>query len=211
MRPMLLGLAALLLLPTALAVPVLPGLHAQPGAADDRPAQTQVSIQLNLTGTATQTNGGPNDGFTAFLNVTGTGTRTAPANGNGVQVRADGLTAQVTIVRTSDNVVVENYTALVGFHAQEAQGIAQGLPAGSFKFNLELRGDRASVIVGDANADERVLAMNADGTTTGAPDGSGTFAMDAQGHATMQRDGTGTGATHFNLQLDGDGSTGEIQ
>ncbi|HEV8359002.1 MAG TPA: hypothetical protein VGR28_00960 [Candidatus Thermoplasmatota archaeon] len=190
----------------ALSVP-LPLTQVAPES--EQPTQEEVTIQLNLTGVATQTNGGPDDGFTAYINVTGTGTKYTP-QGNGVQIRADDLEASVVVVRTSDNVEVENFTALVGFHAQEASSIAQGLPAGSFDCQFQLRGQRSEVIVGNADDDERVLSIQAHGGTVGEPDG-GVFAMSASGTATTQPDGTGSGARHFNIDLSGEGSTGSIQ
>lgn len=200
-------LAALLLtVPAAMALPA-PGFT--PVAVNAPPSQEEVTIQLNLTGVATKTDGGPDDGFTAFLNVTGTGTRYTP-QGNGVQIRADGLTATILIVRNADNVTVENFTALVGFHAQSASCAAQGLEAGCFKFNLQVRGKRSEAIIGNENPNERVLSMGANGETVGTPDG-GVFAMDARGRATTQPDGTGSGAQHFNIDLAGQGSTGSIQ
>lgn len=200
---------------TALGVPAVLGAAGPSLAAGNGPGQGQgngppagepVHIQLNLTGVATRTDGGPDDGFTAFVNVSGEGTRrTNRGNGNGVQVRATGLTAHVLIMRNSDDARVENFTALVGFHAQQASSAAHGEPDG-FRFSLQIRGKRSQAVVGNEDPDERVLAMNAHGTTTGAPDDNGTFMMDAKGQATTQPDGQGSGARHFNLRLAGTGS-----
>jgi hypothetical protein len=174
-------------------------------ATTEKPAFEEVIIQMNLTGIATRTDGGPDDGYTAYINVTGHGTRMVP-NGKGVQIKATDLAADILVVRNDDGVEVENYTALVGFHAQQASCVATGGEDGCFKFGLQLRGNRVDKIVDNQNDDGRVLAMNAHGDTVGAPDQEGVFMMEAKGQSTTQPDGKGSGAAHYNVELGGTGS-----
>jgi hypothetical protein len=169
-------------------------------AGSNGPSSEAVAIQMNLTGVATRTDGGPDDGFVAYLNITGSGVRRTP-NGNGVQIRGDDLTAEVKVVRLADNVTVSEYTALVDFHGQEASSIAQGLEAGNFKFNLGIHGKRADSVVGISEGD-RVLAMNAHGFTTGAADDDGFHAVQAKGQTTVKDTGDNS-ATHYNIAFGG--------
>lgn len=175
---------------------------AEPPASHGRTAE-DVSIQLNLTGVATRTDGGPDDGFVAYINVTGTGTRWTP-QGNGVQIRGDDLTAEVKVVRTADNTTVAQYTALVDFHAQQASAIAQGLEPGNFRFNLGIHGQRSEAIVGIETGD-RVMAMNAHGSTLGPADDDGFHAVEGLGQTTLKAGGENS-ATHYNVAIGGTGA-----
>lgn len=163
-----------------------------------------VSIQLNLTGVATQTDGGPNDGFTFYINASGEGVRRTP-QGNGVQIKSDGLLAEVKVVRVADNVTVAEYSALVGFHAQQASSIAQDLEPGNFKFNLGLHGKRSENVLG-IETGERVMAFNAHGSTLGPADDDGAHAVQGRGQTTLKDGQDGNGATHYNFVLGGTGS-----
>ena len=168
-------------------------------SAENGPATEAVTIQMNLTGVATRTDGGPDDGFVAYINITGSGTRRTP-EGNGVQIRGDDLTAEVKVVRVADNVTVAEYDALVDFHAQEASSIAQGLDAGNFRFNLGLHGKRSESVTAIEEGD-RIMAMNAHGFTTGAADEDGFHAVDASGQTTLKNGEQS--ATHYNVALGG--------
>ncbi len=169
-------------------------------SANNGPASEDVTIQMNLTGVATRTDGGPDDGFVAYINITGSGTRRTP-NGNGVQIRGDDLTAEVKVVRVADNVTVAEYTALVDFHGQQASSIAQGLDAGNFKFNLGLHGKRSESVVSIEEGD-RIMAMNSHGSTTGPADDDGFHAVEGKGQTTLKAGGENS-ATHYNIQLGG--------
>jgi hypothetical protein len=171
------------------------------GGSGNGPTSEPVDIQLNLTGVATRTDGGPDDGFVAYINVTGTGTRHTP-NGNGVQIRGDDLTAEVKIVRTADNETVAQYVALVDFHAQQASSIAQGLDAGNFKFSLGLHGKRSESVVSIEEGD-RIMAMNSHGSTTGPADEDGFHAVNGNGQTTLKNGEKS--ATHYNVALGGTG------
>lgn len=164
-----------------------------------------VDIQFNLTGVATQTSGGPDAGFVFYINATGEGVRRTP-QGNGVQIKSDGLEAEVTVIDTATNETVAQYTAILGFHAQQAQAIAQGLEAGNFKFNMGLHGKRSESIL-DIAVGDRVLSMNANGDTFGPADDDGAHAVAGHGQTTVKngRDG-GNGATHYNFELGGTAS-----
>lgn len=173
-----------------------------------KPSESDVEIELRLTGSATQTNGGPNPDFTFFLNVTGTGTKKTP-NGNGVQIHdKNGLEGHLTVF-DADGEQVVNYTVTVKFHAQQASAIAQGLPSGNFKFNLELTGkERKGATINNASTDQRVLSMNAHGDTSGDPitddDDNEFFAVSGKGQSTTKPQSQGP-ARHFNLDLAGQG------
>lgn len=164
-----------------------------------------VDIQLNLTGVATQTSGGPNDGFVFYINASGDGVRRTP-QGNGVQIKSDGLEALVTVINSATNETVAQYTAILGFHAQQASAIAQGLDAGNFKFNMGLHGKRSESIL-SIDVGDRVMSMNANGSTIGAANDDGAHAVSGHGQTTVKngRDG-GNGATHYNFELGGTGS-----
>lgn len=169
------------------------------GGSGNGPSSEPVDIQLNLTGVATRTDGGPDDGFVAYINVTGTGTRRTP-NGNGVQIRGDDLTAEVKVVRVADNVTVAQYVALVDFHAQQASSIAQGLEEGNFRFNLGLHGKRSESVVSIEEGD-RIMAMNSHGSTTGPADDDGFHAVNGNGQTTLKNGEKS--ATHYNIALGG--------
>jgi hypothetical protein len=164
-----------------------------------------VDIQFNLTGVATQTSGGPDAGFTFYINASGEGVRRTP-NGNGVQIKSDGIEALVTVINSATNETVAQYTAILGFHAQQASAIAQGLDAGNFKFNMGLHGKR-SVNVLAIDVGDRVMSMNANGDTFGAANDDGAHAVAGHGQTTVKngRDG-GNGATHYNFELGGTAS-----
>jgi hypothetical protein len=168
-------------------------------SSDNGPSSEPVDIQMNLTGVATRTDGGPDDGFVAYINITGTGTRRTP-NGNGVQIRGDDLTAEVKVVRVADNVTVAEYVALVDFHAQQASSIAQGLEEGNFRFNLGLHGKRSESVVSIEEGD-RIMAMNSHGFTTGAADDEGFHAVTGDGQTTLKNGEQS--ATHYNIALGG--------
>lgn len=178
-------------------------VNAKPGDNGGNTYET-VDIQLNLTGVATRTDGGPDAGFVFYINATGEGTRRTP-NGNGVQIKSDGLEASVKVVRTSDNETVAEYTALLGFHAQQASSIAQGLDPGNFKFNMGLHGQRSENVLGITTG-ERVLAMNANGDTVGPADDDGAHAVAGHGQTTLKDGTSGNSATHYNFELGGTGS-----
>lgn len=163
-----------------------------------------VTLQLNLTGVATRTDGGPDVGFTFYLNASGEGVRRTP-QGSGVQINSDGLLAEVKVVRLSDNVTVANYTARVGFHAQQASSIAQGLEPGNFRFNLQLEGQRSENVLG-IETGERIMALNAHGSTLGPADDDGAHAVQGRGQTTLKDGADGTGATHYNFVLGGTGA-----
>lgn len=173
--------------------------NTQGGGSGNGPTSEAVDIQLNLTGVATRTDGGPDDGFVAYINITGTGVRRTP-NGNGVQIRGDDLTAEVKVVRVSDNTTVAQYVALVDFHAQQASSIAQGLEAGNFKFNLGLHGKRSESVVSIEEGD-RIMAMNSHGSTTGPADEDGFHAVNGNGQTTLKNGEKS--ATHYNIALGG--------
>lgn len=164
--------------------------------------RSNVTIQLNMTGQAIRTNGGPDDTFTFYVNASGDGVRSTP-RGNGVQVRAQGMEAQIVVV-DAEGTEVENYTAFLQFHAQQASYLGQGLDG--FRFSMQLAGSR-STNVGEnrANPDGRVLAFNAHGGTLGAADEDGVFALEGRGQTTT-KEGTDNNATHFNLLVGGTGS-----
>jgi hypothetical protein len=166
-----------------------------------KPTEDTVDIELRLTGVATQTDGGPNSAFTAYINATGEGTRKTP-NGNGVQIRADNLPASVIIVDADGDEVV-NFTATLGFHAQQASALAQGLPAGNFKFNSGLHGQRSGSL-GSTNGD-RIMSMNANGESHGSADeDTGFLAIVGHGQVTYKEGGSGD-ADHFNIEIGGEG------
>jgi hypothetical protein len=173
--------------------------QANGGQNENGPTTEAVTIQMNLTGVATRTDGGPDDGFVAYINITGSGTRRTP-NGNGVQIRGDDLAAEVKVVRTADNVTVAQYVALVDFHAQEASSIAQGLDAGNFRFNLGLHGKRSESVVSIEEGD-RIMAMNSHGFTTGPADDDGFHAVQGDGQTTLKNGEQS--ATHYNIALGG--------
>lgn len=179
---------------------------AEPGNGNGGNGNTyeNVDIQLNLTGVATRTSGGPDAGFVFYINATGEGVRRTP-NGNGVQIKSDGLEAEVKIVNTATNETVAQYTAIVGFHAQQASSIAQDLEPGNFKFNLGLHGKRTENVLSIETGD-RVMAMNAHGSTLGPADGDGAHAVQGKGQTTLKDGRNGNGATHYNFQLGGTGS-----
>lgn len=189
---------------TAFALALLVGMPvvlAGPGNGNG-PTKETVEIELRLEGEAIKTDGGPQS-FMFFVNATGEGTRSTP-QGNGVQIRADGLEAQVVVV-DSDGNELENYTALLKFHAQEASHIAQGLEG--FRFNMQLTGQRSqSVLSNEANPDGRVLAMNAHGTTVGEADDDGAFAVEGRGQTTTKTGRDGNDADHYNFILRGMGA-----
>jgi hypothetical protein len=161
-----------------------------------------VDIDLRLTGDAERT-GSDSGSFTFYLNATGTGVRQTP-NGNGVQVWAQGLEAQIVVVDGDGN-ELENYTALVKFHGSESSYLGQGLEG--FRFNLQIVGQRSeAILLNTANPDGRVLAANAHGNTVGEPDEDGAFAIQGRGQTTTQPNGNGSGATHYNFILAGAGS-----
>jgi hypothetical protein len=186
--------------PIALPAAMAASAKAQGQGSDKGPTTEAVSIQMNLTGVATRTNGGPDDGFVAYINITGDGTRRTP-NGNGVQIRGNDLTAEVKVVRLADNATVAQYTALVDFHGQEASSIAQGLDAGNFRFNLGLHGQRSESVV-EIQEGDRIMAMNAHGFTTGPADDDGFHAVDASGQTTLKATGENS-ATHYNIAIGG--------
>ncbi|MBI2076788.1 MAG: hypothetical protein HYT80_00240 [Euryarchaeota archaeon] len=165
------------------------------------PAVEDVDIELNLEGVATQTSAGSN-AYSATMNVSGEGTRKTP-NGNGVQIKATDVEAKIVIVSTETGDEVANFTLLVNFHAQQASAIAQGLPQGNFKFNLELAGKRSEHTVAQNQTSGRILAMNAQGDTNGASDDDGFFAVTGQGKSTSKPSAGGT--THFNIVWGGEG------
>ena len=167
------------------------------------PVAEAVTVQLNLTGVATRTDGGPNDGFVFYVNASGDGVRRTP-NGNGVQIRANDLTAEIKVVRTADNTTVAAYSALVDFHAQQASAIAQGLEPGNFRFSLGLHGDRGESVVSIETGD-RVMAMNAHGTTLGPADEDGFHAVQGKGQTTLKAGGENS-ATHYNIVIGGTGA-----
>lgn len=201
-KPALTIAAALLFaLPMAIAAPG--GTPGAPAGNDNGPSQEAVDIRFNLTGTAIRTDGGPDDSFTFFVNASGEGVRKTP-NGNGVQIRADQLDANVVVVDANGD-EVENYTATLRFHAQQASHLAQGMDG--FRFNMQLTGDRSESVTGNsANPDGRVLAMNAHGTTIGDADDDGAFLVEGRGQTTTQPQGTGNGAAHYNFLLSGTAS-----
>jgi hypothetical protein len=168
-------------------------------SSENGPTSEAVDIQMNLTGVATRTDGGPDDGFVAYINITGSGVRRTP-NGNGVQIRGDDLTAEVKVVRLADNVTVAQYVALVDFHAQQASSIAQGLEEGNFRFNLGLHGKRSESVVSIEEGD-RIMAMNSHGFTTGAADDDGFHAVSGDGQTTLKNGEKS--ATHYNIALGG--------
>ena len=168
------------------------------------PTEEVVDVQLNLTGVATRTSGGPDAGFVFYINASGDATRRTP-NGNGVQIRGNDLEAQITIIRTADNETVAQYTALVDFHAQQASSIAQGLDAGNFKFNMGLHGKRSESVVG-IDVGTRVMAFNSNGSTIGPADDDGAHAVSGHGQTTLKDGTNGNSATHYNFELGGTGS-----
>ena len=185
----------------AAAIVAMPATLAGPGNGNGQ-TNEDVDITLNLEGEAIKTDGGPT-AFMFYINATGEGVRTTP-NGNGVQVRANALEAQVVVV-DSDGTEVENYTALLKFHAQEASHIAQGLEG--FRFNMQLTGKRSDSVLGNnANPDGRVLAMNSHGTTVGEADDDGAFAIEGRGQTTTKTGQGGNDADHYNFMLGGTGS-----
>ena len=163
-----------------------------------------VDIQFNLTGVATRTSGGPDAGFVFYINASGEGVRRTP-QGNGVQIKSDGLEASVKVVNSATNETVAEYTAILGFHAQQAAAIAQGLEAGNFKFNMGLHGKRSESVLGITTG-ERVLSMNANGDTFGAADDDGAHAVQGHGQTTVKDGRNGNGATHYNFELGGTAS-----
>lgn len=179
-------------------------VDAAKGGAGTGNTYEDVDIQLNLTGVATRTSGGPDSGFVFYINASGDGVRRTP-NGNGVQIKSDGLEAAVKIVNSATNETVAEYTALVGFHAQQAQALAQGLEPGNFKFNLGLHGKRSESVLSISTGD-RVMAMNAHGTTLGPADDDGAHAVQGKGQTTLKDGANGNGATHYNFVLGGTGS-----
>jgi hypothetical protein len=179
-------------------------VSAAPGGNGTGNSYEDVDIQLNLTGVATRTSGGPDAGFVFYINASGEGVRRTP-QGNGVQIKSDGLEAEVKIVNTATNETVAQYTAIVGFHAQQAAAIAQGLEPGNFKFNLGLHGKRSENVLSIETGD-RVMSMNAHGTTLGAGDDDGAHAIQGKGQTTLKDGRNGNGATHYNFQLGGTGS-----
>jgi hypothetical protein len=182
---------------------VLPTTAAAPGGTGN--TYEDVDIQLNLTGNAVRTSGGPQDSpsFVYYINATGEGVRRTP-QGNGVQVKSDGLDAEVTIVNSATNDTVAQFTARLGFHAQQASAIAQGLPAGNFKFNMGLHGPRSQNVLGSETG-SRILAFNANGDTFGPADDDGAHAVAGHGQATLKDAGSHS-ATHYQLTLGGTAS-----
>lgn len=193
--------ASLVLLGSATFAAAQPGGN---GNGNNGNTYEAVAIQLNLTGIATRTSGGPDAGFVFYINASGDGVRRTP-QGNGVQIKSDGLEAEVKIVNTASNETVAQYTALVGFHAQQASSIAQGLEPGNFKFNLGLHGKRSENVLSQEVGD-RVMSMNAHGTTLGPADDDGAHAVQGKGQTTVKDGRNGNGATHYNFQLGGTGS-----
>lgn len=200
-----------MLLPRTIAVLTVASLAVMAGAANvsakpggNGNTYEDVTIQLNLTGVATRTDGGPDAGFVFYINASGDGVRRTP-QGNGVQIKSDGLDALVKVVRLADNQTVAEYTATLGFHAQQASAIAQGLDAGNFKFNMGLHGKRSESVT-SISTGERVLSMNANGSTIGAANEDGAHAVSGHGQTTLKDGQDGNGATHYNFELGGTGS-----
>lgn len=192
---------ALLLVPAGLAAPG--GIPGAPAGSGNGPTHDTVDVQFNMTGTAIRTDGGPDDTFTFFINATGEATRKTP-NGNGVQIRADQLFANVIVVDADGN-EVENYTADLRFHAQQASHLAQGLDG--FRFNMQLTGKRSDSVLSNENEGGRVLSMNAHGESTyvdSTDDGedNGAFTVNGRGQTTT-KDGQDNSANHYNFLLGG--------
>lgn len=194
---------SLLLVPAGLAAPGgVPGAPSGHGGA----TYETVDVQFNMTGTAVRTDGGPDDTFTFYINATGEATRKT-SNGNGVQVRADDLFASVIVVDADGN-EVENYTAELRFHAQQASHLAQGLDG--FRFNMQLTGQRSDSVLSNENDGGRVLSMNAHGESTyvdSTDDGedNGAFTVSGRGQTTT-KDGQDNSANHYNFLLGGTGT-----
>lgn len=194
------ALTVLLALPVVLAAP---GNGNGPGNGAGQTKET-VDITLNLEGEAIKTDGNSPDTFVFYINATGEGDRVTP-NGNGVQIRADRLDAQVVVINEVTGMEVENYTALLKFHASEASYLGQGLEG--FRFNMQLTGQRSESVLGNnANPDGRILAMNSHGSTVGEADDDGAFAIEGKGQTTTKTGRDGNDADHYNFQLGGTGS-----